>query len=408
MCRHDDPMLTQRVAEVLPALTALRRDLHRHPELMYREERTSSVIRRELDALDLPYVAGLAGGTGVVAHLPATEDVALDDDGATEVVALRADMDALPIPEATGAAWSSTNPGVMHACGHDGHTAILLGAARVLSELPHRPRPVTFVFQPAEEGAGGGERMVADGALAGAAGGGLGPAVSRIYALHGWPSIPVGQVATRPGPLMGAAQLFEILIRGEGGHAAIPHRTRDPLLAAAQVVTALQSVVARNIDPLDAGVLTVGSFQAGVAHNVIPDQALLRGTIRALDDGVHADLHRRVEQVAVGVAQGLGCRAEVSWQPAIPVTSNDPALAERLLQLARAELGEERAHVLERPTMTAEDFAFYGDQVPACMFFLGLDPPNGASPKLHQPDFDFNDDALGPGVALMVRLALCG
>ena len=407
MCPDD---LHARVAAQLPEITALRRDLHRHPELMYREQRTMGVICRELDALDLPYRAGMAGGTGIVAHLPRGSG-SLEEEAsaeAVEVVALRADMDALPISEATAAPWASESPGVMHACGHDGHTAILLGAARVLAQLPERPRPVTLLFQPAEEGGGGGAKMVEEGALSGEGGGGIGPPVSRVYALHGWPSIPVGRVTTRPGPLMGAAQLFEIDLVGEGGHAAIPHRARDPLLAAAQLVSALQSIVARNVDPLDAAVVTVGSLQAGNAHNVIPDEARLRGTIRALDDEVQALLRARIESVATTIARGLGCEAKLRWQPDIPVTRNDPALAERVLDLARDTLGPTAVRALERPTMTAEDFAFYARQVPACMFFLGLDPPGGDSPRLHQPDFDFNDEALGPGIAMMVRLALEG
>ncbi len=391
---------------VLPHVVALRHELHEYPELMYQEHATAALVRRELDAMDVPYRAGLAGGTGIVAHLPATGGHA--EASAPDVVALRADMDALPIHEATGRTWTSRNDGVMHACGHDGHTAILLGAARVLAALPDRIRPVTFVFQPAEEGGAGGQRMVEDGALAGETGGGIGPPASRIYGLHGWPSMPVGHVGTRPGPLLAACRQFQIRVRGQGGHAALPEKTRDPLLAAAHVVTALQTVVARNVDPLDAAVVTVASMHAGTAHNIIAAEAQLGGTIRALRNEVGERLVERIETIAQDVAAGLGCTATVTWEQGFPVTRNDAELAERVLKIARGAFGEQRTSVVARPTMGAEDFAFYGDAVPACFYFLGLEPKDGVSPQLHQPDFDFNDDALATGVELMVRLALEG
>lgn len=398
-----DP-IPELVAEILPRIRDLRRDLHRHPELMYREHRTGAVVQAALDALDVPYRAGLARGTGVVAHLPAT----VPPERAGEAVALRADMDALPIDEATGAAHASEVPGVMHACGHDGHTAMLVGAAEVLSRLDHRPRPVTFLFQPAEEGGAGALRMVEDGALGGDEAGGLGPRVGRVYGLHGWPDLAVGHVATRPGPLLAACHRFDVVVHGRGGHAAHPERTVDPVVAAAHMVAAVQTVVSRTVGPHDAAVVTVASIVAGSAFNVVPDQARLVGTTRAFDDDVMRAVREGVERTMTGVAAGLGCRAEVAWDDGFPVTSNDPSLAETFFAVARAHLGEGRVE-LASPSTGSEDFAYYARQAPSCFFLLGLRPSGAAtSPQLHQPDFDFNDDALATGIEALCRLALEG
>jgi len=393
------------VADVMPRIRALRHDLHRHPELMYQEHRTSAVVKQALDALDVPYRAGLAGGTGIVAHLPAT----VPDGEAGPTIALRADMDALPIAETTGADYASASPGVMHACGHDGHTAILVGAAEVLSRLDHRPRPVTFVFQPAEEGGAGGARMVADGALGGTSAGGLGPAVDRIYGLHGWPDVAVGRVATRPGPLLAACHRFEVVVHGRGGHAAHPERASDPVVAAAHMVAAVQTVVSRTVRPQDAAVVTVASVVAGSAFNVIPDQARLVGTTRAFDDGVMRAVREGVERTFAGVASALGCRADVAWDDGFPVTANDAVATEAFFATARAHLPAGHVEVVASPTMGSEDFAFYGLSIPACFYFLGLRPEGVLdSPQLHQPDFDFSDDALPTGIALMCHLGLEG
>lgn len=392
----DGAALRALVADQLPALVALRRDLHAHPELGYAEHRTSAVIRAWLDAADIPYRAGLAGGTGVVAHLPATEP----SDGRRPAVALRADIDALPIDEASGAAHASRAPGVMHACGHDGHTAILLGVAKVLAGLDHRPNPVSFIFQPAEEGGAGGRRMVDDGALDG---------VGVVYGLHGWPDVAVGSVATRTGPLMAACDRFDIELTGRGGHAAQPDRTRDPVLAAAHVVTALQSVVSRNAAPGAGAVVTVASLHAGSAFNLVPSTAALSGTIRAFDDAGLRALAARVDAIATGVAAALDCAAAVRWGGAVPATVNDARAAARFADVAAGVVGRDRVDGAFPPTMTAEDFAYYGQVVPACFFFLGVrDPSAAAWPQLHQADYDFNDDAIAVGVELMARLALAG
>ncbi len=392
----DGDALRAAVAPLVPELVALRRDLHAHPELGYHEHRTSAVVRRWLDALDVPYRAGLAGGTGVVAHLPATRP----EGRSRPAVALRADMDALPIVEATGAPYASSTPGVMHACGHDGHTAILLGVAKLLAGLDDRPNPVTLLFQPAEEGGAGGRRMVEDGALDG---------VGVVYGLHGWPDVPLGTVASRPGTLMAACDRFDVAVAGRGGHAAQPDRTRDPVLAAAHVVTALQTVVSRNAAPGDGAVVTVASFHAGSAFNLVPSDAALSGTIRAFDDAGLRAVAARVDAIATGVAEALGCRARVAWEGGFPATVNDPFATARWAAVAADALGADAVDDAFAPTMTAEDFAYYGQAVPACFFFLGIRPTATATvPQLHQPDFDFNDDAIAHGVAVMARLALAG
>ena len=290
---NDETRVRELIGHELSGLVELRRALHAKPELMFEERETSARVTRELEAIGLTYKAGLAApkagdvGTGVLAHLPATEG------GGQLAVALRADMDALPIVEETGAAHASTTPGVMHACGHDGHTTILIGAARVLAKLEHRPNPVTFVFQPAEEGGAGGDKMVRDGALAGEAGGGLGPKVARIYGLHGWPQLPLGVVSTRSGPMLASTDEFEVVIHGSSGHAAWPHGAADPIVAAAAVIQALQTIVSRNTAPLDSAVVTVGAVHAGEANNVIPATAMLRGTVRSLRDETRVMAKRR-------------------------------------------------------------------------------------------------------------------
>ncbi|MCC6660107.1 MAG: amidohydrolase [Phycisphaerales bacterium] len=387
------------IKKELPALRELRRDLHRHPELSYQEQRTSGVVQRELAALGIDFKAGLAG-TGVVAHLPATRK-------GGQTVALRADMDALPIQEATGAAYSSGTPGVMHACGHDGHTTMLLGAARVLSRLGKRPNPVTLIFQPAEEGGAGADRMCRQGALRGARRGGVGAPVRRIYGLHGWPPLPLGVVATRPGPLLAATDEIDIEIRGFGGHAAYPHLCRDPVVAAAHVITALQTLASRAVSPLDSVVCTIGIIEGGSANNIIPDSVRLTGTVRTLREGTRTHARERLMLICRQTAAAHGCRAVVKWSEGYPVTRNDPAEADRVLTVARDALGKDRVQVPEHATMGGEDFSYYGAHVPACFFFLGLRPPGPRHfPNLHTPEFDFNDDALPTGVEMLCRLAL--
>ena len=395
------PALRDLIADALPDLTAIRRDLHAHPELGYEEHRTAQRIAAELSRLNIQHVPNLAGGTGVLAHLPATDPA--KDPAAARAVGLRADIDALPILEQTGLPYASTTPGRMHACGHDGHTAILLGAARVLSRLD-RPHPVTLVFQPAEEGGGGADRLCREGALDGAL---LGPPVARMFGLHGWPELPLGTVGTRPGPLLASTDEFTVTIRGTQSHGAYPHHSRDAVLAAAQSIVALQSVVSRNIGPLDAAVVTVGQIHGGTASNIIPETVTFTGTLRTLRPETRALGRERILAVLEHTAAAFGTKAEVAWHEGYPVTHNDPALTERFFTLAQSALGPERVVRVPNPTMGGEDFSYYAQRVPAVFFCLGLKPEGRAEyPKLHQPTFDFNDDALATGVEMFCRLAL--
>lgn len=397
--------MTDRLRSIIraetPGLVQVRHELHRHPELSNQERWTAGFVAEQLGKLGLATRTGFGGGHGVVAHLPATES------GKGEAVALRADMDALPIEEATGKPYASACPGVMHACGHDGHTTILMGTARVLSKVSRRPNPVTFIFQPAEEDGGGAEKMCDAGVLRGEAGGGIGVPVARVYGLHGWPSVELGSVSTRPGPLMAATDDFIVDVRGRGGHAAYPHLCRDPIVAGSAIVASLQTLASRAVAPYEAMVCTVGQFLAGTANNIIPDVARLVGTIRTLTPALRQTARERFHEVAEGTAAAHGCRAEIQYLEGYPVVSNDADETERFLSVAQAALGAERVLRTEHPTMGGEDFAYYGRHVPACFFFLGLRPRGAARfPALHQPDFDFNDDAIPIGVELMCGLAL--
>ncbi len=391
----------------LPALRDIRRDLHQHPELSYQEVRTSHVVKRELTKLGIAFKDGLGKGTGVIAHLPASNAA----DNAKGSVGLRADMDALPIEERTGVAYCSKTPGVMHACGHDGHTTILLGVARILSKV-HRPNPVTFVFQPAEEGGGGAEVMCNEGVLEGNQNGkgrGIGAPVRTMFGLHGWPTVELGKIASRVGPLLAATDDFEVVMRGTQAHGAYPHQGNDAILASAQVITQLQSIVARNMSPLDSCVVTVGAIHAGTADNIIPETCSFIGTIRTLKAETRALAKKRFFEIVEHGARAMGCVAEITWKPGYPVTHNDPKAAAKFFEIAESIMPAGTVERVDNPTMGGEDFAYFGQHVPSCFYMLGLKPADAATyPTLHQPDFDFNDDALPIGIRVMCELALRG
>ncbi len=386
-----------RIAEDYEFLKEFRHDLHQHPELMFQEVRTSKCVVAALEAAGIEYQAGLAGGTGVLGFLPATEP-----GGAT--VALRADMDALPIHEETGLPYQSKTPGVMHACGHDGHTTILVGTVRNLCQTPSRKNNVLFIFQPAEEGGAGGEKMCEDGVLDGS----IFPCkVDVAYGLHGWPSAPEGLILAKDGPMMAATDGFRVRIHGHGGHAAAPHTTRDPVVAMAQIVTAIQSIASRNIDPLDSIVFTIAAVHGGEAQNVIPEVVELRGTMRTLRAETRVFGEERFFEIVQGIATAMGTRSEIDWYPGYPVTANDPWATERFRMIARNVVGDDRVVEQPVPVMGGEDFAYYGLAVPASFFFVGMRRfDQEEAPSVHTPRFDFNDAVIPDCVAIMSQLAL--
>ncbi len=368
----------------------LRRDFHRHPELGFQEVRTAGVVARELAALDLEVSTGV-GKTGVVAHLEGNRQ--------GPVLLIRFDMDALPIQEETGAEYASENPGVMHACGHDGHTAIGLTVARILAS--HReslPGVVKLVFQPAEEGLGGAEAMLADGVLEN-------PRPQMALALHLWNEKPLGWIGVTPGPAMSASERFRVVIRGKGGHGAAPHLTIDPVQAAVQVISALQTVVARNVPPLKSAVVSVTSLRGGEAFNVIPEAVELRGTIRSFDPEVRQLVLQRIEQIVNGVSAALGCAAQIELWRVTPAVVNDPNLSERVRAVAERLLPQAEIDTQER-TMGSEDMAYMMETIPGCYFFVGsANTQQGLDAPHHHPKFDFDEQALPRAAALMAAAA---
>src|SRR5918995_3015542 len=364
-----------------------RRDIHREPELGFDTKKTAKKVLAALDSLPLDIATGVARN-GVVATLRGGE-------GPT--VALRADMDALPIEEETGLPFSSWIGGRMHACGHDGHTSMLAGAAHALSREALRDRlngTVKFVFQPAEEGGGGGRVMVDEG---------VADDVSSIFALHLWPGLPFGQVATKAGPIMAAADAFEMEITGSGGHGAMPHLAADAVVIAAQVVTVLQTVVSREVDPVKPAVLTVGEIGAGTAFNIIPEKARLGGTVRTLNPDLRESMPGRIEALARGVAKGMRGDANLDYTFSYPVTVNDEAAADRVLEVAEDLFGAKSVLELPNPSMGAEDFAFFLEKVPGAFIWLGIGEEVSG---LHTPQFAFDEEVLPRGSALLAALAL--
>jgi hippurate hydrolase len=369
-------------------IVALRRDIHREPELGFDTESTAEKVLTALDGLPLDIETGVAEN-GIVATLKGK------GDGPT--VALRADMDALPIQEETGLPFSSEIEGRMHACGHDGHTSMLVGAAHALSQEDLRDSlsgAVKFVFQPAEEGGGGGKVMVDEGVV---------EDVSSIFALHLWPGLRFGMVATKAGPIMAAADAFEMEIRGSGGHGAMPHLAADAVVIAAQVVTALQTVVSREVDPVEPAVLTVGEIGAGTAFNIIPEKARLGGTVRTLNSDLRERMPERMEAVARGVAKGMRGDANLDYTFSYPVTVNDESAAGYALGVAEDLFGAHSVQELSNPSMTAEDFSYYLEDVPGAFIWLGVGEDVSG---LHTPQLAFDEEILPRGSALLAALAL--
>ncbi|MBX9431638.1 amidohydrolase [Ralstonia pseudosolanacearum] len=368
--------------------SALRRDLHAHPELRFEERRTGDVVARELESLGYTVTRGL-GGTGVVASLLGT------DTG--RAIILRADLDALPIHEANGFDHASCNRGVMHACGHDGHTVMLLGAARVLKVLPQLPGTVHFVFQPGEEGGAGAQKMIEDGLLE------RFPA-QAVFGMHNWPGLPAGEFGLRTGPIMAAGVRFRVTVTGKGAHAAQPHQGLDPIPLACSVVLQCQTLAARHKNPVEPAVISVCMLRAGDTDNVIPDTAELRGTIRTLSSTVLQQLQDDVRRMCEGMAAAYGAAIAVEFFQYYPATVNTPAETALCESVIRDTFGDQKTHADVPPNMTSEDFGFMLEARPGAYVLVGNAPSAGA-PGLHHPSYDFNDDIIPVGVRYWVALA---
>ncbi|RVV96939.1 amidohydrolase [Mesobaculum littorinae] len=367
-----------RLAELHDTITEWRRDLHENPEILFETHRTAAIVAAKLRDFGCDEVVEGIGRTGVVGLIRGRRT----DSGRT--IGLRADMDALPIEEATGLAYASKTPGAMHACGHDGHTAMLLGAAQYLAETRNFDGTVAVIFQPAEEGGGGGREMVEDGMMDRFG-------IEEVYGMHNWPGQPLGSFAIRAGSFFAATDLFEVTIEGRGGHAAKPHETVDPTLAGAHVVTALQSIAARNVDPVMQAVISVTSFEtSSKAFNVIPSRVHLKGTVRTLDEGVHDLVERRFSEIVEGTAAAMGCTARVSYTRNYPVMVNSDAQTAFAADVARAVSGScEEAPLV----MGGEDFSFMLNARPGAYILVG----NGDTAAVHHPEYDFNDAAIPAG-----------
>lgn len=373
------------IADLLQPLIAFRRDIHAHPELGFAEHRTAQRIAEQLRAIGLEVHEGI-GGTGIVAVLRS-------GDG-KRTLGLRADMDALPIEEQTNAAWSSTVPGCFHGCGHDGHVAMLLGAAQVLARDPGFSGTLNFIFQPAEEGLGGARHMIEDGLFDRFD-------CERVYALHNWPGLPAGTIATRPGAIMGAADKFKIILEGKGGHAALPQDTPDTILAAASLVQQLNSIIGRDIPPSANAVLSVTEIAGGHAHNVLPASVRIGGTVRSFDPVVQDRIEERMRQMIKGIETSFEVRSSLEYDRYYPATINDTDAAGDALDIAATVAN---AQLAPEPAPTSEDFSFMLQERPGAYLWLGQGRGDNP-PPLHNPHYDFNDDVMETGIRLHVALA---
>lgn len=373
------------IDDLIPSLVTFRRDIHQHPELAYKEYRTAEKVAEALRALGLDVTTDI-GGTGIVATLT-------KGDG-KKTLGLRADMDALPIQENTGLPYASCHDGVFHGCGHDGHTAMLLGAAQQLTRAGNFNGTVRFIFQPAEEGKAGARAMIKDGLFERFP-------CDRVYALHNWPDLPAGTIATRPGPIMAAADKFEITVSGKGGHAALPHQTPDAILTASELVSQLNTIVARRIPATATAVVSVTRIEGGHSHNVLPATVCITGTVRTFDPKVQNAIEQAMGQITEGTAKASGTDIKLEYDRYYPATVNHQQAAEDALVAASAT-----GKALEAPeaAFTSEDFSFMLQACEGAYIWLGQGKPDKHVP-LHHPEFDFNDDVLATGVSLHCALA---
>ncbi len=380
--------LIESVRPLKDKLTAIRRDIHAHPELAFEEHRTAELVARHLEALGIETHRGI-GGTGVVGVVRGGRSL--------RAIGLRADMDALPITERNEFAHKSTVQGCMHACGHDGHTTMLLGAAEALAARKDFDGTVYLIFQPAEEGEGGAPAMIADGLFDRFP-------MEAVFGMHNWPGMEAGSFAIHSGAVMASADRFDIRFTGVGAHAAMPHLGVDPVVAGAAFVQAAQTLVSRSLDPIDAGVVSVTQFHAGEAYNVIPDRAELCGTVRTFSPDVRDRLERGLRQVAEGIAQSHGVQVLFEYRRGYPPTINTADEAALCAQAARAVVGPDRVFTDRRPSMGAEDFAYFLQEKPGAYVWVGNGPGEGGC-MLHNPNYDFNDEVLPTGVAYWCELA---
>ncbi|MBO9999635.1 MAG: amidohydrolase [Cyanobacteria bacterium SID2] len=380
--------LRPEVRALQPQFVAWRRHLHQYPELGFQEHLTSEFIAQKLQSWGIDFQTGIAQ-TGIVAVIEGTQP--------GPVLAIRADMDALPIQEQNDVSYKSRHDGKMHACGHDGHTAIALGTAYYLSQHRNFRGTVKLIFQPAEEGPGGAKPMVEAGVL-------KNPDVDAIIGLHLWNNLPLGTIGVRSGPLMAAVELFRVRVLGQGGHGAMPHQTVDSIVVGSQIVNALQSIVSRNVDPIDSAVVTVGEFHSGTALNVIADTARLGGTVRYFKSEYEGFFARRIEEVIAGICQSYGAGYDLDYWQLYPATLNDRAMADLVRSIAEQVVETPAGIVPECQTMGGEDMSFFLQEVPGCYFFLGA---ANAEKKLdyphHHPRFDFDETALSIGVEMFLR-----
>ena len=378
--------IINRIADYQDELTEWRRYLHKNPELGFEEFKTSDFVANKLEGMGLSVHRGLAG-TGVVATLSS-------GDGSGKAIALRADMDALPLQEKGSVKHRSENLGKMHACGHDGHTTMLLGAAKYLTETQNFNGTVQFVFQPAEEGKGGGKKMIDDGLF------NLFPA-EEVYGMHNMPGMNVGEFAVAPGPMMAARDNFQILVQGRGGHAAMPHQGVDPVVVGSHIVLALQTITSRNINPQESLVVSVTQFHAGEAFNIIPDTVLLKGTCRVFDKELQDTLPERMRLITDGVALTFGAKSELTYHSGYPATINTKSQSEFCAEIAQEIAGSANGVDLNPvPSMGAEDFSYMLQERPGCYIWAG----NGDSAGLHHPEYDFNDQLLAVGASYWSKL----
>ena len=374
----------------------IRHRLHQIPELGFQEHKTAALIREELARLKIPFIAGVTGAeTGTIAWI---------GEVSKPCIALRADIDALPIVEQTSLDYASTHPGRMHACGHDGHTATLLGVAAILKSMESKLTVcVKLLWQPAEEGGGGGARMVEAGVLDGR----IGPKVEAIFGLHGWPGLKVGIVATKPGALLAATDHFTAKFIGKGCHGAFPHFGRDPIVCAAEAVLNLQQVASRDFDPTEPVVVTVGIFHAGTAVNIIPDTATIEATVRTLTPTARKRVAELIDRRLNGIAVANGCGVEMTWFEGYPPTINDPLMADYVAKIARQTFGSERYIPVGGPSMGGEDFAYYLEKVPGCFFLVGVEPLDAKEyPPLHSDRYNFTDAAMAVGMRMFLELVM--